>query len=164
MPLVNIPPSPFTRPEMFEADVMVLDKKWYSLGKLGMVRPLMFDVTNGGWVSILKAEGEGTIQRHRHATPVTAWTMDGAWGYREHDWVARAGSFAYEPAGHIHTLYIHPEARKMTALFHVSGPLVYVDEAGDAVDYDDVFLRLDRYSRHCREVGLGDDYVRSLIR
>lgn len=164
MPLVNIPPSPFTRPEMFEPDVMVEDKKWYSLGKLGMVRPLMFDVTNGGWVSILKAEGEGTIQRHRHASPVTAWTIDGAWGYREHDWVARAGSFAYEPAGHIHTLYIHPSERKMLALFHVSGPLVYVDEKGDPMDYDDVFLRLDRYSKHCRDVGLGDDYVRSLVR
>ena len=162
--LLNIPPSPYTRPEMFEADVMVEDKKWYAFGKLGMVRPLLFDVTNGGWVSILKVQGEGTIQRHRHAAPVTAWTMDGAWGYREHDWVARAGSFAYEPAGHIHTLYIHPDAGKMTALFHVFGPLVYVDEKGDAEDYDDVFLRLDRYTRHCREVGLGEDYVRSLIR
>jgi hypothetical protein len=27
-----------------------------------------------------------------------------------------------------------------------------------------VFLRLDRYTKHCREVGLGDDYVKSLIR
>ena len=52
----------------------------------------------------------------------------------------------------------------MTALFHVQGPLVYLDEAGNAVDYDDVFLRLDRYSKHCRSVGLGDEFVRSLIR
>ena len=81
---------------------------------MGKVRPLLFDVSNGGWVSILKAEDQGTIQRHRHASPVTAWTLDGAWGYRERDWVARAGSFAYEPAGHIHTLYIHPDAGKMT--------------------------------------------------
>ena len=80
---------------------------------MGKVRPLLFDVSNGGWVSILKAEDQGTIQRHRHASPVTAWTLDGAWGYRERDWVARAGSFAYEPAGHIHTLYIHPDAGKM---------------------------------------------------
>ena len=49
--LLNIPPSPHTRPEMFEADVMVEDRKWYAFGKLGMVRPLLFDVTNGGWVS-----------------------------------------------------------------------------------------------------------------
>ena len=162
--MVHIQSSPFTRPEMFSPDVMVEDEKWYALGKMGKVRPLMFDVTNGGWVSILKAEGKGTIQRHRHAAPVTAWTIDGAWGYREHDWVSRAGSFAYEPAGHIHTLYIDPEVGKMTALFHVMGPLIYLDEQGNAVDYDDVFLRLDRYAKHCREVGLGDDYVKSLIR
>ena len=162
--MINIPESPYTQPELFDPDVFVEDEKWYSLGKLGKVRPLMFDVANGGWVSILKAEGEGTIQKHRHASPVTGWTLDGAWGYREYDWVARAGSFVYEPPGHIHTLYIHPEARKMTALFHVHGPLVYLDDQGNSVDYDDVFLRLDRYSKHCREVGLGEEFVRSLIR
>ena len=162
--MITINPSPYARPEMFDGDALVEDEKWYPLGKLGKVRPLLFDVTNGGWVSILKAVGQGTIQRHRHAAPVTAWTLDGAWGYREHDWVARAGSFVYEPAGHIHTLYIDPEAGKMTALFHVFGPLVYLDEQGQAVDYDDVFLRLDRYAKHCREVGLGEDFVKSLVR
>ena len=162
--MIHITASPFTHPEMFQPDVMVEDNKWYALGKMGKVRPLLFDVANGGWISILKAQGSGTIQKHRHASPVTAWTLDGAWGYREHDWVARAGSFAFEPAGHIHTLYIDPTVGHMTALFHVSGPLVYLDDANNVVDYDDVFLRLDRYTQHCRQVGLGDDYVRSLIR
>ena len=162
--MIQISPSPYAMPEMFDGDVMVDDNKWYSLGQLGKVRPLLFDVTNGGWVSILKAQGEGTIQRHRHANPVTGWTMDGSWGYREHDWIARAGSFVYEPAGHIHTLYIHPEQARMTALFHVYGPLLYVDDNGNAEGYDDVFLRLDRYAAHCREVGLGEDFVRAMIR
>jgi 2,4'-dihydroxyacetophenone dioxygenase len=116
-----IPNSPFTRPEMFLPDVMVEDNKWYPLGKTGMVRPLMVDVSNGGWVSILKARGSGTIQRHRHASPVTA-------------------------------------------LFHVMGPLVYVDEAGNPTDHDDVSLRLDHYTKHCKEVGLGEDFGRSMIR
>ena len=161
---LNIQPTTFGRAEMFQPDVMVEDEKWYPLGKMGMVRPLLFDVTNGGWISILKAVGQGTIQRHHHASPVEAWTLDGAWGYREYDWVARAGSFVYEAAGGVHTLYIDPEMGKMTAIFHVHGPLVYLDEQGNAVDYDDVFLRLDRYAKYCREVGLGDDYVKSLIR
>ena len=47
-------PSPYpTKPEMFQPDVMVEDDKWCPLGKMGKVRPLLFDVTNGGWVSIL---------------------------------------------------------------------------------------------------------------
>ena len=162
--MINIQPSPYTSPEMFDADAMVFDNKWYPIGTLGHVRPLLFDVKNGGWISLLKAQGEGTIQRHRHAAPVTGWTMDGTWGYREHDWIARAGSFIYEPAGHIHTLYIHPEQARMTALFHVYGPLLYIDGQGNAEGYDDVFTRLDTYSAHCRAVGLGEDWVRSLIR
>lgn len=162
--MINIQPSAFTTPEMFDADAMVLDSKWYPIGTLGHVRPLLFDTANGGWVSLLKAQGEGTIQRHRHAAPVTGWTMDGTWGYREHDWIARAGSFIYEPAGHIHTLYIHPEQARMTALFHVYGPLLYIDGQGNAEGYDDVFTRLDTYLAHCRSVGLGEDWVRSLIR
>ena len=47
------PPPPPTKPEMFQPDVMVEDDKWCPLGKMGKVRPLLFDVTNGGWVSIL---------------------------------------------------------------------------------------------------------------
>ena len=162
--MMQITPSPYTYPEMFQPDVLADDKTWYPLGQIGETRPLIFDVSHGSWVSILRARGAGTIQKHRHAAPVTAWTMDGSWCYREHDWVARAGSFAYEPAGHIHTLYIHPEQAHMTAMFHVYGPLVYLDEKNEVTGYDDVFLRLDRYAAHCRAVGLGEDWVRSLIR
>jgi len=162
--MIQISDSVYKTVEMFDGDAMVEDRKWYKIGELGMVRPLVFDVKNGGWISVLKAQGEGTIQRHRHAAPVTAWTMAGTWGYREHDWIARAGSFVYEPAGHIHTLYIHPEQAHMTALFHVMGPLLYVDGEGRAEHYEDVFVRLDRYAEHCRRVGLGEDWVRSLIR
>ena len=52
----------------------------------------------------------------------------------------------------------------MTAIFHTSGPVVYVDDEGNATGYDDVHLRLDRYAKHCRLAGLSDDWVRSLVR
>ena len=169
--MMNLQNSTFTRPEMFLPDVMTLDERWYPLPNVGnehplrgMVRPVLFDVTNGGWISILKAEGKGTIQRHRHAAAVTAWTMDGSWGYREHDWLAHAGSFVYEPAGHIHTLYIDPEVGHMTALFHVYGPVIHLDTEGNITSYDDVYLRLDRYMKHCQENGVGQEWVKSLIR
>ena len=162
--MIQISSSPWAIQEMFQADTLAHDNKWMPVGTIGHARPLMFDTTHGSWVSILRAQGAGTIQRHRHAAPVTAWTLDGAWGYREHDWVARAGSFVYEPAGHIHTLYIHPEPGSMTAVFHVFGPLVYVDADGVAEGYEDVFIRVENYAKHCRSVGLGEDWIRSLIR
>ena len=55
---------------------MVEDKKWCAFGKFGMVHPVMLDLTNGGWVSIQKVEGQGTM--HRHAAAVTVRTLDGA--------------------------------------------------------------------------------------
>jgi hypothetical protein len=129
---------------------MVEDKKWCAFGEFVMVHPVMLDLTNGGWVSIQKVEGQGTM--HRHAAAVTVRTLDGAGGYREQDWVARAGSFANGPAGNIHTLYSDPQAGKMTALFHGFGRRIYFSEKGDTIDYDDVFLRLDRYSKRCHEL------------
>lgn len=169
--MINIPNSSFTRPEMFSPEVMTVDDRWIPLPAIGnehplqgMVRPLLFDITNGGWISILKAEGKGTIQRHRHAAAVTAWTMDGSWGYREHDWLSKAGSFVYEPAGHIHTLFIDPTVGHMTALFHVYGPVIHLDPEGNVTSYDDVYLRLERYLKHCKENGVGEEWVKSLIR
>jgi hypothetical protein len=162
--MIKIAPSPHTTPEMFDADALRHDARWMPVGTIGHSRPLMYDTHTGSWVSILGASGSGTIQRHRHAAPVTAWTLDGGWGYREHDWVARAGSFVYEPAGHIHTLYIHPDVGHMTAVFHIFGPLVYVDADGVGEDYEDVFVRIERYAAYCRSAGIGEDWVRSLIR
>ncbi len=162
--MLQIAPSAYTVPEMFQAGVLDDDRAWMPVGNIGHSRPLMYDTTHGGWVSILRARAAGTIQRHRHAAPVTAWTLDGAWGYREHDWVARSGSFVYEPAGHIHTLYIDEEVGHMTAVFHIFGPFVYVDADGVPQDYEDVFVRIDRYAAYCRTAGLGEDWIRSLIR
>ena len=95
--MVNIPDPPSIVARMFQPEVMAEAEKRYPLVKMGKVSQLLFDVCRS-WISIFKPQGSGTLQRHGHASSVTAWTMDGAWGYREHDWVARAGSFACEPA------------------------------------------------------------------
>ncbi|MDO8944125.1 MAG: hypothetical protein Q7U75_13135, partial [Desulfobacterales bacterium] len=61
-------------------------------------------------------------------------------------------------------LFIDPEVGHMTALFHVYGPVIHLDPQGNVTSYDDVYLRLDRYVKHCKEKGLSDDWVQSLIR
>ena len=162
--MINIQETMFPGRDMFAADVLTHDEKWYPVGEAGHTRPLIFDLTSGAWISLFRGKGNGTIQRHRHSATVTGWTFEGAWGYRERDWLATAGSFVYEAAGDIHTLYIPADPGHMTALFHVHGPLIYLDDDGNAVDYEDVFVRVDKYAKHCRSVGLGEDWVRSLIR
>ena len=46
------------------------------------------------------------VQTHRHTGPVWGYTTAGAWKYKEYDYVNRAGSFLYEPAGSVHTLHL----------------------------------------------------------
>lgn len=163
--MIQIPICPDTLPEVFDPSVLEDDKKWSSTRSgVGKLRPLMFNVSNGSMVAVLKVQGEGTVARHHHSSSVTAWTIDGAWGYREYDWVARAGSFVYEPPGHIHTLYVHPSEGRMLVLFHSHGPLAYVDEKDNLIGYDDVFIQLARYRQHCKEQGLSEEWLQSLIR
>ena len=127
-------------------------------------RPLMFNVTQGSWVTLLKATGTGIISRHRHPAPVTGFTLEGAWGYLERPWTSRAGGFIFEPAGDTHTLIVDPEVGHMKTIFHNFGPLLYVDAAGELIRYDDVFTRLERYKAWYRDCGLGEEFATNLIR
>jgi 2,4'-dihydroxyacetophenone dioxygenase len=162
--MINIQETLYPGNDMFAPNVLPMDDKWYPVGDAGHTRPLIFDLSHGYWISLFKGKGSGTIQRHRHSAPVTGWTFEGAWGYRERDWLAVPGSFVYEAGGDIHTLYIPEDPGHMMALFHVYGPLIYLDDDGNAVDYEDVFVRIDKYAKHCKAVGLPDAWVKSLIR
>jgi 2,4'-dihydroxyacetophenone dioxygenase len=75
------------------------------------------DIGDGSKLKVIQVrEGEGLwivenifqagyeVQKHKHTGPVYAYTTSGAWKYKEYDYVNRAGSFLYEPAGSIHTL------------------------------------------------------------
>lgn len=130
-------------------------------------RPLLFNVTQGTWVNITKAKREGVIGRHRHPAPVTGFTLEGSWGYIEHDWTATAGTFVYEPAGETHTLIVKPgedgKEGHMLTLFHSFGPLIMVDENGRQTGFEDVFTRIARVKEHYEKVGLGAGLVDRMI-
>jgi len=140
------------------------ERLWVPRGNDVWSMPLMFSVTQGSWVNITRARGEGVISRHRHSAPVTGYTLDGAWGYLEHEWTARKGTFIFEPPGETHTLMVRPEAGHMTVLFHNFGPLISVDEDGNTTGFVDVFTRIEVCRSHYEQVGLGADYVDRLIR
>jgi len=42
--------------------------------------------------------------------------------------------------------------------------MIYVDEKGQTVGYEDVFTKIELCRRHYGEVGLGADYVNQFIR
>jgi 2,4'-dihydroxyacetophenone dioxygenase len=97
--MIQIAPSSYTSPEMFQGNVLDHDDKWMPVGNIGHSRPLMYDTKAGGWISVLRARGEGTIQRHRHASPVTGgrWTEVGVIASMI-GWPAPAASSSSRPA------------------------------------------------------------------
>ena len=140
------------------------ERLWVPRGDDIWSLPLMFNVTDGSWVNITRARGDAIISRHRHSSPVTGYTLDGTWGYIEHPWTARKGTFIFEPPGETHTLVVRPEAGHMTVLFHNHGPLMTVDEGGAVVGYVDVFKRIEVCRNHYEDIGMPSSYVDGLIR
>jgi hypothetical protein len=97
---------------------------------------------------------------------VTGYVIKGAWRYLEHDWVARAGSFVYEPPGEIHTLVVDEVAGEpeMITHFNIQGAMVYLDDQGNTTGYEDVFTKIEMCRSYYASIGLGADYINQFVR
>lgn len=126
-----------------------------------------FNVTSGGFSNILKILPGSRLNPHYHISPVHGLTLRGSWRYLEHDWVARAGTYIFEPAGEAHTLVVDADAGEpMMTFFVLQGGLIYLDsvENGQVVGYDDGFTLLELAREHYRKVGLSQSLIDALIR
>ncbi|NED96956.1 cupin domain-containing protein [Phytoactinopolyspora alkaliphila] len=127
-------------------------------------RPLMLNTVTGQWCNLLKVTAAGIVSRHRHPGAVFGFVIKGRWHYYEHEWMAEAGHFVYEPPGEIHTLAVPEDCDEMITFFNIIGAMVYVDEEGNQVGYEDTFTKIDLCRAHYADVGLGADYVDQFIR
>jgi 2,4'-dihydroxyacetophenone dioxygenase len=86
-----------------------------------------------GIYTLVNRFAPGTVlPTHRHVGSVHAYTIRGAWHYREYDWIARAGDFIYEPPGSVHTLMVPQDATEPTeVIFHIEKALIVLDDAGN---------------------------------
>ena len=152
-------------PDLVLPEVLAADERvWVPQSGSVSFRPLLFGVTHGYYVNVLRVRRSGVLSRHRHAGPVHAYVLRGRWRYLEHDWEAVEGGYAFEIPGEVHTLVVPDEVEEMMTLFHVSGALVYVDPYGTATGYEDVFTKLAMARRHYADAGLGADYADQFIR
>ncbi len=127
---------------------------WVPQGDRVWFKPLRFDLANGRWVNLLKVTGQGKVNRHRHAGgQVLGFVTQGSWRYLERDWVARRGTFVYEPPGDIHTLVVEG-AEEMQTLFLLEGVIQYLDDDDNVISQDDVFTKLERYLAYCKREGI----------
>ena len=74
------------------------------IGDGNKLKVIQVDEGEGLWIVENIFQAGYAVQTHRHTGPVYGYTTSGAWKYREYDYVNRAGSFLYEPAGSVHTL------------------------------------------------------------
>jgi 2,4'-dihydroxyacetophenone dioxygenase len=159
-------PMPFGMiPDLVVGDLLPDDDRlWVPQSDTVSFRPLLFGVSHGYYVNLLRVRRSGILSRHRHAGPVHAVILKGRWRYLEHDWVATEGGYAFEPPGEVHTLIVDEDVAEMITLFFVTGALVYVDPEGRATGYEDVFTKLDAARTHYAANGLGAEAADSLIR
>lgn len=95
------------------------------------------------------------------------YTLQGHWRYLERDWIAKPGTFIYEPAGEAHTLVVTDDLPEPALImFIVLGGLVYLDNPinGGFAAYEDGFSALELCRNHYREAGLDVKLLDALIR
>ncbi|NNE73535.1 MAG: 2,4'-dihydroxyacetophenone dioxygenase family protein [Acidimicrobiales bacterium] len=74
----------------------------------------MVDLGAGLWVIRNRFDAGVQVQKHKHTGAVFGFTLAGAWKYAEYDYVNRAGSFLFEPAGSEHTLTVPADNTEQT--------------------------------------------------
>ena len=92
------------------------------------------------------------VQTHRHTGPVWGYTVSGGWKYKEYDYVNRAGSFLYEPAGSVHTLQCIEDNTQVW--FHMYGVNLNLDADGNVELVTDASTVLRSYMNRCEKQGL----------
>jgi 2,4'-dihydroxyacetophenone dioxygenase len=82
------------------------DLPFVDMGGGNLLKVVHVKEREGLWIVENVFQAGYQVQRHRHTGPVYAYTTSGAWRYLESDYVNRAGSYLYEPAGSVHTLAV----------------------------------------------------------
>ena len=130
------------------------DIPWVPQGERVWFKPLRFDLATGRWANLLKVTGGGKVNRHRHSGgQVIGFVLQGGWRYLEREWVAKPGTFVWEPPGDIHTLVVD-EGEEMITLFILEGTVQYLDDEDQVIYQDDVFTKLERYLDYCKREGI----------
>lgn len=126
----------------------------------GELKVVTAKVKEGLWVVRTRWPAGVELQTHKHTGPVYAFTLSGAWGYRESEYLNTTGSYLYEPAGSIHTLYVPESNTEMTDVwFAIWGANLNMDADGNIDSVTDAESVLDFYRRACAEVGVDDPPV-----
>jgi len=128
------------------------DLPFVDIGGGNLLKVIRVDEGEGLWIVENVFQRGFLVQTHRHTGPVFGYTTSGAWKYREYDYVNRAGSFLYEPAGSVHTLEVLEDDTR--AWFHMYGANLNLDADGNIDSVTDGPSTLAAYFALCEAQGL----------
>lgn len=121
------------------------------IGDGSKLKVIMVKEREGLWIVENVFQAGYEVQTHKHTGPVYAYTTSGAWKYKEYDYVNRAGSFLYEPAGSIHTLTVLEDDTHVW--FQMYGANLNLDADGNVESVIDGALTLQAYYMLCEAEG-----------
>lgn len=162
-PSAAIPSAAMLRPEIALAAIPGDERVWVPQAPGVEFRPLFLNTVIGQWLNLLRVRRSGIISRHRHPGAVFGYVLTGKWYYYEHPWVAEAGHFVYEPPGEIHTLAVPDGCDEMITFFNISGAMIYMDEDGRQIGYEDVYTNIEMCRAHYGANGLGAGFVDQFV-
>ena len=128
------------------------DLPFVDIGGGSKLKVLQVKEREGLWIVENVFQRGYEVQKHRHTGPVWGYTTSGAWKYKEYDYVNRAGSFLYEPAGSVHTLQCIEDDTRVW--FHMYGSNLNLDADGNVEAVLDGAGTLAFYLAMCEEAGL----------
>ena len=123
------------------------------IGNGNKLKVLQVKEREGLWIVENIFQGGFAVQTHRHTGPVWGYTTTGAWKYKEYEYVNRAGSFLYEPAGSVHTLTCIEDDTRVW--FHMYGANLNLDDGGNVESVTNGAGTLAAYYALCEAQGLG---------
>ena len=117
---------------------------------------LQASIDHGLWVVRTHFQPGVTIPTHRHTGEVFALTFSGSWRYLEYPEVNTAGSYLYEPAGSVHTLYVPDTNTEITDVwFAIRGANLNLDDQGNVASVWDATFLIETYLDQCAKAGYG---------
>lgn len=143
------------------------EKLWVPYAPGVWLQPCHFNLTSGGMSVLLKGLPGAMLGVHYHVGTVQGYTIHGWWRYLEHDWIAKPGTFIYEPAGEAHTLVVTEDSPEPAEIFFVvEGGLIFLDKPknGAMAAFDDGFSILDLCRKHYRQADLDVRELDQMIR
>lgn len=129
------------------------DLPFVEIGGGNKLKVIQVDEPNGLWIVENIFQAGFSVQTHRHTGPVYGYTTSGAWKYKEYEYVNRAGSFLYEPAGSVHTLTCIEDNTQVW--FQMYGVNLNLDDAGNIDSVSDGAGALASYLALCEAQGFG---------